>query len=275
LQLPFLQFPEQQSAFDSHDALLPPQQSSSLPELQTAGQQPSPSWHGGPVPASQFPVPKLHVSAPLQASPSSHSSSLPHGTSQSTAQLTVSSAPSHVPLPQQNGSPLEPQENPPSEQRVSPQSGKSPPQQYRLLGLPFVFCRQSSGHELQSSPGSHTPLGQPEPPPPPLMQSAEQVLQSSPLSHVPLPQQGSIGSFTHPLAGLQLSDVHGSLSAQLIGSFWQPPTGSQLSVVQALPSLQLSGVPDWHWPDGISQVSEPLQTSPSAQSRSPVQPLTC
>ncbi len=163
---------EQQSAFVVQGDRLTPQQSSSLPGLQPAGQQPSPSSHAGPVlrqpvpgsqlsavhgsplsqligsfeqapseqlsavhtspssqligvPASQFPLPRLHVSAPLQASPSSHSASLPHDTSQSTAQLAVSSPASHVPLPQQNGSPPPPgpHVNPLSEQRESPQSG--------------------------------------------------------------------------------------------------------------------------------------------------------
>jgi hypothetical protein len=53
--------------------------------------------------------------------------------------------------------PPSPQVHPLSEQRVSPQSGWSPSQQYRLFGLPFVLMRQSFGQLLQSSPASQEP----------------------------------------------------------------------------------------------------------------------
>ena len=48
--------------------------------------------------------------------------------------------------------PPPPQDQPLSEQRESPQLGKSPSQQYRLFEFPLVFCRQSFGQLLQSSP---------------------------------------------------------------------------------------------------------------------------
>ena len=47
------------------------------------------------------------------------------------------------------------------------------------------------------------------------------------------------------------------------GVFWHPSTASQESAVQGLPSSQFSGVPAVQVP--AWQVSDPLQTSPSAQ----------
>jgi hypothetical protein len=90
--------------------------------------------------------------------------------------------------------------------------------------------------------------------------------------------------WTHPVAGLHESSVHGLLSLQTTGApAWQVPppqaspavqalpssqdavllvntqpvAGSQVSVVQTLSSLQTTGAPAWHVP--------PLQTSPVVQ----------
>lgn len=53
---------------------------------------------------------------------------------------------------------------------------------------------------------------------------------------------------TQPVAGLQVSVVHGLLSLQVIETCVHPVAGLHESVVQALLSLQLVAVPPWHVP---------------------------
>ena len=69
----------------------------------------------------------------------------------------------------------------------------------------------------------------------------------SPVVHaLPSSQAGPVsGALTHPVAGLQLSAVHGLLSSQVGGvPATHPVVGLQVSMpLQALPSLQLTAVP--------------------------------
>jgi hypothetical protein len=94
------------------------------------------------------------------------------------------------------------------------------------------------------------------------------------------PKTGSQLSVVHTLASLQSSGVPGvhtpawQVSPPLhtlaslhevpfsTGVLAQPVAASQLSAVHTLPSLQSSALPGVHTP--LSQVSFPLQTSPSA-----------
>ena len=87
----------------------------------------------------------------------------------------------------------------------------------------------------------------------------------SQLSTVQLtPSSGSTGSFEMPVAGSQLSTVQASPSSGSTGAWLTPLPASQLSTVQASPSSTSSGVPAWQ-SFSASQVSVPVQTSPSSQ----------
>ena len=75
------------------------------------------------------------------------------------------------------------------------------------------------------------------------------LLHTSPVVHAlpslhAVPFSG-VGSLTHPVAGLQLSAVHGLLSSQVRGvPAAHPVVGLQVSMpLQALPSLQLTAAP--------------------------------
>lgn len=135
LQVPPLQLPEQQSALLVHAALLPPQVKVTHRSLSSSHPW---SGHGSP-PGWQ--TPPLQVSVPLQNRPSLQSESI-----------------------EQAEELLLPQNHPLSEQRESPHSSRSPSQQYWPFGLPLVLARQSLGQLPQSSPASHTPLPQTDPP---------------------------------------------------------------------------------------------------------------
>lgn len=126
-QVPFrLQMPEQQSPpLEQGSPLAPPQ----LTHWLLPSSQPCPG-HGSLPP---WQLPPEQVSAPLHHWPSSHSGSDEQP----------------PPPPQDHGLSLH---------RVSPQSGRSPSQQYWPLGLPFVFARQSFEQLLQFSPASQAPL---------------------------------------------------------------------------------------------------------------------
>src|SRR5213592_1139202 len=100
---------------------------------------------------------------------------------------------------------------------------------------------------------------------------------SSPSQTFPLSQSASvvqqpgIGALTQPMAASQESLVQTRLSLQSsCVPPWQPACGSQVSrPSQGFPLSHTSGVPLWQAP--VTQVSVPVQTSPSSQSASVVQ----
>src|SRR5207249_4202921 len=88
--------------------------------------------------------------------------------------------------------------------------------------------------------------------------------QTSATSQSPAAGRHSVPAFPAgpPWLSLQSSSVPG----------WQPATGSQVSrPSQGFPLSHTSGVPFWQAPVLVSQVSVPVQTSPSSQSASVVQ----
>jgi hypothetical protein len=100
---------------------------------------------------------------------------------------------------------------------------------------------------------------------------------------VPLQYNPSLGQLTgvpatQPLAGLQTSaplQYSPSEHAALLGMWSQLSVASlHESVVQAIPSLQFTGVPAWHCPVPVLQVSMPVQNNPSSHSAFVVHPST-
>ncbi len=79
-------------------------------------------------------------------------------------------------------------------------------------------------------------------------------------SDVPAWQLPAPSHVSAPLQKMPSSQDTPAVSGALV----HPAMGSQLSAVQALKSSHVSGVPDWQLP-APSQVSSPLQTSPSSQ----------
>jgi hypothetical protein len=89
------------------------------------------------------------------------------------------------------------------------------------------------------------------------------AMQASPEVHAePSSQAAVLLVNTQPLAGLQLSSVHGLLSLQTTGEVVQPVAGSQESTVQALPSSQSVGAPPWQAP--ARQASPEVHGLPSS-----------
>jgi len=175
--------------------------------------------HGG-LPSTQTPVEQ--VSVPVQNSPSLHSAAVQH----SDAHVSVASQ--HTGVGAEQRAPL-PTQLPP--EQVSPVVQALPSSQWALL---FVWTQPHSG--IQESSVQTLPSLQ---------------LRGLPATHVP-PEQTSLtvqalpslqGAVllvkTHPVAGAQVSSVHGLLSLHTSAA---PPTqtpAEQVSlVVQALPSLQ-------------------------------------
>jgi hypothetical protein len=232
-----------------------------------------PSSQSGAGPPTQAPLP--HVSAVVQASPSSQAAVLfvlTHpvaGSHESSVQILPSS--------QTGGGP--PLQAPPPQ--VSPDVQASPSSQAAvLLALtqPVAGSQESSVHGL---PSSHT-TGVPEHDPPEHTSEAVQALPSS--------QAAVLFAFTQPVAGshessvqtlpssqsggappthdppLQVSTVvqaSPSLHAAVLLALTQPVAGSQESSVQTLLSSQFSAGPPMQAPP--LQVSDVVQALPSSQ----------
>ena len=94
----------------------------------------------------------------------------------------------------------------------------------------------------------------------PLPGSQSSIVQASPSS-----QSTGVPTQLPPAQASPLVHAEPSSHASLFVVNPQPVAGSQVSSVQPTPSLTSGGVPAWHAP-WSSQVSAPLQYSPSSQS---------
>jgi len=147
--------------------------------------------------------------------------------------------------------------------------------QYALVQPPAPICQFPGG-----SSRVRTSWPRITQPPPSVWQLASQPSPALwfPSSHVSgasttsLPQQGAMGEYTQPVAGLQESAVQGSPSAQV-----RLPVGEQVPplhtspVVQTYPSLQPRELFVKTQPVAGLQASV-VHTSPSSQDRVPVAP---
>src|SRR5205823_3398771 len=129
---------------------------------------------------------------------------------------------------------------------------------------PVTAVQESSVHGLPSSQLRAAPVQTPS-------EHMSPVVQAFPSS------QGAVfGVLTQPVAGSQESSVHGLPSSQLSGAPAQTPSEHMSPVVQAFPSSHMvpegKAVPATQVPDDRSQLSTPVQASPSSHSASLLQP---
>ena len=244
--------------------------SSSQPAVFDAWTQPvtavqESSVHG--LPSSQFGggppthLPPAHVSPVVQAFPSSHRAAFGLFT-QPVVGLQTSSVQA-FPSSQLGASP--PTHRPPVQ--VSAVVHAFPSSQGAVFGLltqSLAGSQESSVHGLPSSQLRAAPVQTPS-------EHMSPVVQAFPSS------QGAVfGVLTQPVAGSQESSVHGLPSSQLSGAPAQTPSEHMSPVVQAFPSSHMvpegKAVPATQVPDDRSQLSTPVQASPSSHSASLLQP---
>jgi len=223
------------------------------------------SVHG--LPSSQFGggppthLPPAHVSPVVQAFPSSHRAAFGLFT-QPVVGLQTSSVQA-FPSSQLGASP--PTHRPPVQ--VSAVVHAFPSSQGAVFGLltqSLAGSQESSVHGLPSSQLRAAPVQTPS-------EHMSPVVQAFPSS------QGAVfGVLTQPVAGSQESSVHGLPSSQLSGAPAQTPSEHMSPVVQAFPSSHMvpegKAVPATQVPDDRSQLSTPVQASPSSHSASLLQP---